>query len=230
MHENTSPAIDHCYLEVLDDSGHKIKVVTVTEEATIGRASERETPDIVVPAECQSTSRRHAILGFSEGRPVLTDISRYGTIVNDHVILGQSVALCENDQIVFGWRNDGWRVRVLFQAPPDTVVLDPLEQLVVSSVPRKVMIGPVTVEERLGDRAFRLLQILAANKGQWFPINHLGEMLWPIADDAPDMPNQAMSRYKKAINDLLRPYMDELDAIEMRPFQGYRMKARFWQQ
>ena len=110
MHENTPPAIDQIYLEVLDDVGHSVKVVTVTEEATIGRASEDQTPDIVVPAECQSASRRHAVLGFSEGRPVLTDSSRYGTIVNDQVILGQSVALDDSDLIVFGSRNDGWRV------------------------------------------------------------------------------------------------------------------------
>lgn len=226
MHENASPKIDHCYLEVLDDVGRVVKVVKVAEEATIGRASEDQTPDIVVPPECQSASRRHAVLGFSEGRPVLTDSSRFGTIVNDHVILGQSVALEEGDLIVFGWRSDGWRVQVRFGKPPDTVLPDPLEMLVVSPVPRQVKIGPRPVDEHLGDRAFRLLQILAANKGQWFPIGHLVEMLWPIPEDAPAMPNQALSKYKKAINDLLWSHLDEQDAIEMRPYQGYRMKVR----
>ena len=228
MHESTPAEIDHIYLEVLDDVGHRVKVVTVTEEATIGRASEDQTPDIVVPAECQSASRRHAVLRFSEGRPVLTDSSRYGTIVNDHVILGQSVALDDGDLIVFGWRNDGWRVRVRFQGPQTTGLRDPLELLVVTPVPRQVMIGREQVDEHLGDRAFRLLQILAANKGQWFPISRLAEMLWPIPDDAPEMPNQALARYKKAINDLLWSHLDEQDAIEMRPFQGYRMKIRLW--
>ena len=88
------------------------------------------------------------------------------------------------------------------------------------------MIGREPVDEHLGDRAFRLLEILAAKKGQWFPISHLTEMLWPMPDDAPEMPNQALSRYKKAINDLLRSHLDEQDAIEMRPYQGYRMKVR----
>lgn len=201
-------------------------MVTVSGEATIGRASDDQTPDIVVPAECQSASRRHAVLRFSEGRAVLTDSSRYGTIVNDHLIRGDSVDLEEGDLIVFGWRNDGWRVQVLFQHPDKTDLRDPLELLLVSSAPRKVMIGRVLLDEHLGDKAFRLLQILAANKGQWFPINHLAETLWPIPDDAPEMPNQALSRYKKAINDLLRTHLDDQDAIETRPFQGYRMKVR----
>ena len=226
MHETTLPTIDCCYLEVLNDVGHTIKVVTVIGEATVGRASEDQTPDVVIPAECQSASRRHAVFNFSDGRPVITDSSRYGTIVNDQVIHEQSLSLADGDLVVFGWKNDGWRVRVRFQGPQMTELRDPLELLVVSPVPRQVMIGRERVDEKLGDRAFRLLQILAANKGQWFPINSLAEMLWPIPDNAPEIPNQAVARYKKAINDLLRHHLDEQDAIEMRPFQGYRMKVR----
>ena len=89
MVEHPSLKIHHIYLEVLDDDGHRVKVVTVSEEATIGRASEKHTPDIVVPSECQSASRRHAVLGFSDGRPILTDSSKFGTVVNDRVVLGE---------------------------------------------------------------------------------------------------------------------------------------------
>ena len=91
------------------------------------------------------------------------------------------------------------------------------------------MIGREPVDEHLGNRAFRLLQILAANKGRWFPILHLTELLWPIPDDAPLFPNQALSRYKKAINVLLWPHLDMQDAIEMRPNHGYRTKVRLKQ-
>ena len=226
MPEREVTNVDTCYLDVLDETGHAIKEVAVSGEVTIGRASKEQAPDVVIPPECGSASRQHAVLGFEDGRPMLTDCSRFGTIVNEEVIIGRTVALNDGDLIVFGRPQDGWRVMLRSSPGAGTKPRDAVELLVVSDVPRRICIGHVVVDEHLGDRAFRLLQILADNKGQWFPIDRLVLLLWPHPDDAPEMANQASAHHKKRINDLLRPYLGGHDAIESRPFQGYRMKQR----
>jgi len=107
-----------------------------------------------------------------------------------------------------------------------TLPVDSLELLAISDAPRQVRIGRLVIEEQLGDRAFRLLKFLANNKGQWYPVSHLASLLWPDPDTSPAQADQALSRYKRAINDLLRPHLGGQDAIESWPHRGYRIKSR----
>lgn len=229
MTTDSSGEVNYCYFEVLGDFNQAVKVVKVAEGATIGRALENQELDILVPAECQSTSRRHATLAFLEGSPILTDHSKFGTIVNNRVTHGESVVLNEYDTIIFGWKADGWRIRVQFHEIPMTAVPKFVEMVLVSVVPRKVMIRGRDIDERMGNKAFDLLHFLAANTGQWFPINHLAEIIWSIPDDAPEMPNIALAKMRRSVNDYLREPLEGEDAIDMIPFNGYSMKKRLWQ-
>ena len=56
--------------------------------------------------------------------------------------------------------------------------------------------------------------------------NFLIDFLWPDPDSAPLQANEALSRYKKQINDLIRDYLNGQDAIESWPNRGYRIKLR----
>jgi hypothetical protein len=168
------------------------------------------------------------LLSFRVPKPVLEDHSRLGTIVNQTLVEGSSVPLNHGDEIVFGQPGDGWRVR--FRVPRDsgsyTAPADPLELLVVSEVPRQIRIGRQMLEEHLGDRAFFLLKFLSGHKGNWYTTESLIELLWPVPDTAPLLANEALSRHKLAINNLIGPYIDGQDAIESWPRRGYRMKPR----
>ena len=108
----------------------------------------------------------------------------------------------------------------------ETSPADPLELLVVSKAPRLVRIGRLVVEEQLGDQAFRLLKFLAENKGRWYQVPSLVSLLWPNPDSSPYQAEQALSRDKRRINDLLSPYLGDQEAIQSWPHKGYRMKAR----
>lgn len=101
---------------------------------------------------------------------------------------------------------------------------EPLESLTVSQIPRQVRIEERVIEEHLGDRAFRLLHFLSENKGNWYPVAHLVSLLYPDPDSSPEQADQALSRYKRAINDLLRPHLGGEDAVESWPNRGYRIR------
>jgi len=216
------------FFEVLDDSGRVVEAIPLTSGAVIGRAAPDSDPEIPIPMDCSSASRVHAQLEANEGGLVLTDRSRFGTIVNGKLVQAGSVELHHGDDLVFGLREDGWHVRLrsgtksaIYTSPADA-----LEMLAVKDHPREVRIGRLEVDEHLGDRAFRLLKFLADNRGKWFPVSHLEGVLWPDPDKAPYQMNQALSRSKKAINDLLAPYLKGQDAIESAAYRGYRLKPR----
>jgi hypothetical protein len=217
-----------CYLEVLDESGRKKREIAVPGQITLGRGLDDFTPDVVIPPECLSTSRQHARVELRADLALLVDTSKFGTIVNGQLIERGSVELHDGDEIIFGLPADGWRVRFRAASGTGDVTrrLDPLEALAVWENPRRILIGRHLVEEHLGDRAFRLLKFLADNKGNWYPLPRLTELLWPDADTSPSQADQALSRFKKAINDLLRPYLKGQDAIESWPHKGYCLKLR----
>ena len=200
----------------------------VSRTCVVGRVSPDLSPAIPIPPECRSASREHATLTVSGQGVNLADTSRFGTLVNGQLVHHASIQLESGDEIVFGLPADGWRVVYRAQAQPGelTVPADPLELLTVSDVPRAVRIGGTAIEESLGDRAFRLLTYLAGRKGEWYPVAHLEDLLWPDPDDSPYETRQALAKAKKAINELLRPYLHDQDAIESRPYRGYRMKPR----
>lgn len=224
--ERTPSTIEY-FLQVLDDDGNVVREIPVAGLVKIGRDSRDLTPDVVIPTGCPSVSRGvHAVIELGGDQPVLTDKSRLGTIVNGRRIEHASAELQHGDEVVFGLVESGWRVRlrVSGQEPP-THSPDPLEMLVVSENPRKVRIGRRVVEEHLGGFAFRLLKLFAENKGSWYRSSNLAKMLWPDPDKAPELPDTALSGYKKDINDLLRPYLKGQDAIQEMPYL-YRMKPR----
>ena len=218
---------DYC-LDVLDEAGRVMREVPVTGRVMVGRGSSDFTPDVMIPGECRSASRQHAAIELLGELPTLTDQSRFGTIVNGRVVHHGSVALNAGDEIVFGLPGDGLHIRfhVVGEMGNTTSPADPFELITVSETPRQIRIGRLVVEEHLGDRSFRLLKFLAGNKGRWYPTVDLGSLLWPDPDSSPYQANQALSRCKKQINDLLRPHLKGQDAIESWPHKGYRMKPR----
>ncbi len=123
---------------------------------------------------------------------------------------------------------DCWRVRLRYVDPhPVTVDADPLERLTVSENPRQIRMGREVIEENLGRDAFHLLKFLSENRGGWYPTGRLVDLLWSDdPDGGPIAPDQALSRSKKRVNDLLKPYLQGQDAIASAPFRGYRMKPR----
>ena len=226
-------SMEEYYFDVLDEEGRVLEEIPLAGLKTIGRPSRDSIPDIEIPTQCRSASRQHATIKLQGDQPVLEDHSTLGTIVNRILVEGSSVPLHHGDEIVFGQSGDGWRVR--FRGPKDpgrtTTPADPLELLVVSKAPRQIRIGRQVVEEHLGGRAFVLLKYLSDRKGNWYPTKNLIEVLWPDADNSPLHANEALAKHKKQINDLIRPYIygpDAIDenAIESRPYRGYRMKPR----
>ena len=222
------------YFDVLDEEGRVLEAIPLNGLATIGRPSRDANPDIEIPTQCHSASRMHATIKLQGAQPVLEDHSSLGTIVNRTLVERSSVPLHHGDEIVFGQSGDGWRVR--FRGPKNagttTTPADPLELLIVSEAPRQIRIGRQVVEEHLGNRAFFLLKFLSDHRGNWYTTESLIEFLWPDLDSAPLLANEALSRHKKQINDLIRPYInpqdatEPQDAIESWPHRGYRMKPR----
>jgi hypothetical protein len=221
----TSPRGDY-FLEVLDEVDRVVREIPLAGHVTVGRGGPDFTPDVSIPGECQSASRQHADIELRGERPVLADHSRFGTIVKSRLVQNASLPLHHGDDIVFGLAETGWHVRfrVADATGKETSPADPLELLVISEAPRQVRIGRLVVEEQLGDQAFRLLKFLAENKGRWYPIAYLASLLWPDPDTSPLQADQAMSRDKRRINILLSPYLGGQEAIESRPYRGYRMK------
>jgi len=228
MQGNETPSTGDSYLDLLDEAGRVVREIPVAGCVTVGRGALDFKPDVVIPGECQSASRQHAEIELREDQPVLTDHSRFGTIVNDSLLQHCSVELHHGDEIVFGLLETGWHVRfrIAHESGDVTSSADPMELLIVSETPRQVRIGRAVVEEHLGDRSFRLLKFLSENKGRWYPVAYLESSLWPDPDKSPYQTNQALSRFKKAINDLLSPYLSGREAIESWPHRGYRMKPR----
>ena len=210
-------------LEVLDEASRVVQEIPVSGHMTIGRGSAEFNPDVSIPDECTSASRQHAMLDLRGECPVLEDRSRLGTIVNGSRVEHGSTELSDRDEIIFGSPLTGWRIRFRIRKG-HTEEGDPLELLTVSENPRQVRIGQPTIEEHLGRDAFQLLKFLAENKGRWYPLGGLIDLLWSGRDGGPLAPNQALARCKRAINDLLRPYLQGQDAIVAAPFKGYRMK------
>lgn len=221
----TPPKVEY-FLQALDDIGHMVQETRIDGVVTIGRWSPDFAPNVVIPSECQSASRKHAVIELGGDRPILTDKSRFGTVVNGRRIEHTSVELHDGDEILFGLEADGWCARFRVASHEITVPADPLERLAVSETPRQVSIGHLIVEEHLGGRAFHLLKFLAEHKGRWYPKSNLASTLWPDPEISPLYTEPLLSRYKKAINDVLRPHLQGQDAIEARPYAGYRMKPR----
>lgn len=222
----TAAAVEY-FLQVLDEFGVPAGKIPVSGLKTVGRGSPYFVPDIVIPAGCRSASREHAKIEVAGDKPVLTDKSSYGTTVNGRRIEQSSVELHDGDEIIFGLEASGWRVRFHESCagityPPQ----DPLESLAVYEVPRKVCIGLLVIEEHLGGPAFQLLKFLVENKGRWYQKPNLASIIWPDPDDSPIDAEPLLSHYKKAINELLKPYLKGQDAIISRPYKGYRMKPR----
>ena len=220
------------FLEVLDEVDRVVREIPLAGHVTVGRGGLDFTPGVAIPSECQSASRQHAEIDLRGERPVLSDHSRYGTIVEGRLVQNASVPLRHGDDIVFGLAETGWHVRFRVAAAQgrETSPADPLELLVVSEAPRQVRIGRLVVEEQLGDQAFRLLKFLATNKGRWYPVHSLVSLLWPDPDNSPLQANQALARDKRRINDLLGPYLGGQEAVESWPHRGYRMKPRLNQE
>ncbi|MBI2171480.1 MAG: substrate-binding domain-containing protein [Chloroflexi bacterium] len=65
---------------------------------------------------------------------------------------------------------------------------------------------------------------MSENKGNWYTVAHLVSLLYPDPERSPEQADQALSRYKRTINDLLKPYLQGEDAIESWPYMGYRIK------
>ena len=179
---------------------------------------------MLIPDECTSTSRQHAVLDLRGNRPILEDLSRFGTIVNGIRLERAATELSNRDEIIFGSPQDGWHVRFRIQGNQITEEADPLELLSVLGHPRQIRIGQLVIEENLGRDAFHLLEFLSENKGGWYPTGGLVDLLWSGPDGGPLAPDQALARCKKAINDLLGPHLEGQDAIVSATFKGYRMK------
>jgi len=224
--EDTSERAD--ILEVLGEASRVVQEIPVSGYLRIGRRSPDFKADVLIPDECTSASRQHALLDLRGNRPVLEDRSRYGTIVNGSRLEHEVTELSDGDEIIFGMPGDGWRVRFRYVDQQGvTKPADPLDLLTVSENPRQIRIGPDVIDENLGRDAFHLLTFLSENKGKWYPTRHLVDVLWSDdPDGGPIAPDQALSRGKKRVNDLLKPYLQGQDAIDSAPFRGYRMKPR----
>jgi hypothetical protein len=226
MQGNETPPRGDYFLEVLDEVDRAVREIPLAGHVTVGRGGPDFKPVVSIPGECQSASRQHADIDLRGERPVLTDHSRFGTIVKGRLLQNTSLPLHHGDDIVFGLAETGWHVRFRVTAAPgtETSPADPLELLVVSEAPRQVRIGRLVVEEQLGHQAFRLLKFLAENKGRWYPVHYLVDYLWPDPDDSPLQANQALARAKRDINVLLGPYLGGQEAIQSWVHRGYRMK------
>ncbi len=212
-------------LEVLGEASQGPKEIHVFGYVKIGRRTAESKPDVSIPDECASASRQHAALDLRGEQPVLEDQSRYGTMVNGTRIEHEATELSDGDEIIFGMPGDGWRVRLrCVDQGGTTVPADSLEMLVVSESPRQIRIGPTVIEENLGRDAFLLLKHLSQNRSRWYPIDRLVDLLWQDPDNMPLAPDQALSRSKRRINDLLAPHLEGQDAIVSAPYRGYCMK------
>ncbi|MBM3945563.1 MAG: FHA domain-containing protein [SAR202 cluster bacterium] len=140
------------FFDILDDGGRIARSVAVRPGATIGRKGEGPAPDVQAPPECQSTSRRHAVLLEVDGAAYLNDGSRYGTLVNGALVHNAKAPLRHGDSLVFGLAKDGWHVRFRSASAlrDTTAPADALELLTVTRVPREVRIGRQVLNERLG--------------------------------------------------------------------------------
>ena len=226
--EDKDTAPEKAYiLEVIGEGSRVVQEIPVSGYLMIGRGSEEFTPEVTIPTECTSASRRQAVLDLRGDRPVLEDQSRFGTLVNGSRLEKGVTELSDEDEIIFGLPEDGWRVRFRCVDPGDvTKPADPLELLTVSENPRQVRMGLVIIEENLGRDAFLLLKFLSENRGHWYPTDRLVNVLWPDPDRMPIAAKQALSHSKKRINDLLKPHLRGLKAIDAAQFKGYQMKPR----
>ena len=216
-----------CVLEVLGEASRVVQEIPVSGYTRIGRKSADFKADLLIPDECTSASRQHAVIDLRGNRPILEDKSRFGTIVNGIRLEHGATELSDMDEIIFGLPGDGWHVRFRYVDQREvTSPADPLELLAVSEHPRQIRMGQLVIEENLGRDAFLLLKFLSENKGRWYATDRLVDFLWPDPDRAPIAAKQALARSKKRINDLLRPYLQGEDAIESWPHRGYRMKLR----
>ena len=216
------------YFDVLDEAGIVVEEVPVVGPETIGRSSAEYDPGIEIPPECRSASRQQATVQLEGDQLVLSDHSRYGTMVNRTLVQGRSVPLRQGDEIIFGLPEDGWHVRFRAAKIPGgtTKPADPLELLTVSLAPRQIRIGRQVVEDYPGELAFSLLKFLSDHKGNWYTTGFLISFLWSDADGSPLQANQALSRRKKQINDLISPYLNGEKPIESYPNRGYRLRPR----
>ena len=213
------------YLEVLDEASLAVQEILMSGYTRIGRGSEDLMPDVLIPPECASASRQHAMLDLRGDQPVLEDRSRYGTIVNGSRLMRGVMELSDRDEIIIGMPGDGWRVRFRHVDQKDvTTSADPLELLTVSENPRQIRIGREVIDENLGRDAFLLLKFLSENKGRWYPTDRLVEMLWPDPDRMPIAAKQALAQVKRRVNQLIGPHIQGEDAIVSAPFKGYWMK------
>ena len=214
-------------LEVLGEASRVEQEIPVSGYTRIGRRTADLKVDVSIPDKCVSASRQHAVINLGGDRPTLEDQSRYGTIVNGSRLEHGVIELSDGDEIIFGMPGDGWRVRFRYVDHLDeTKPADPLELLSVSESPRQVRVGPDGIEENLGRDAFLLLNFLSENKGRWFPLDGLVELVWPDPDRMPIAAKGALAKAKRRVNDLLRPHLDGQDAIVAAPFRGYYMKPR----
>ena len=214
-------------LEVLGEASRVVHEIPVSGYMRIGRGSEEFKPDVLIPPECTSASRKHGVLDLRGTKPVLEDRSRFGTLVNGSRVEQGVTELSDRDEIIFGLLGDGWRVRFRYVDQKEvTSPADPFELLAISENPRQIRMGQLVIEENLGRDAFHLLNFLAENKGRWYPTDRLVDLLWPDPDRIPLAAKGALAKSKKRVNDLLRPYWQGQDAIESRPHRGYRMKLR----
>ena len=69
------------------------------------------------------------------------------------------------------------------------------------------------IEEKLGRDAFHLIKFLSEDRGKWYPTDSLVDLLWPDPDRMPIAPHQALAKCKRRVNDLLKPFFSEQDAI-----------------
>lgn len=225
------PAPERAYiLEVLGEASKVVQEIPVSGYERIGRGSAQFKPEVLIPHECASASRQHAVLDLRGDRPVLEDRSRFGTLVNGSRVEKGVTELSDRDEIIFGLPGDGWRVRFRYvEQHPLTVdpgPADPLEWLIVTDDPRQVRIGPLVIEENLGRDAFVLFKFMSENRDRWYPTDRLVNLLWSDPDKMPIAAKQTLSKCKRRINDFLRPYSDGQDAIDAAPLRGYRMKSR----
>lgn len=214
-------------LEVLGETFQVVQEIPVSGYMRIGRGSADFKPDVLIPDECTSASRQHAMLDLRGERPILEDQSRYGTLVNGRRVERGVTELSDRDEIIFGLPSDGWRVKFRYVDQKEvTTPADPMELLAISENPRQIRMGQLVIEENLGRDAFLLLKFLSKNKGRWYPLDRLVDLLWLDPDRMPIAAKGTLSKSKKRVNDLLRPYLDGQDAIVAAPYRGYHMKAR----
>jgi class 3 adenylate cyclase len=222
LDEAVPEAVEY-FLEVLAEGDRHASDVAVSGYVKIGRGSPDFRPDVMIPQESASASRRHAELDLQGRRPILKDRSAFGTIVNGRRLEHDQIELSSGDEIIFGLPHNGWRVRFRVKSPTTTEI-DPLELLSISDNPRQIRIGQLVIEENLGRAAFNLLRFLSEHKGSWYTTDGLIDLLWTDPDKMPVATDQALARNKKRINDLLKPYLRGQDAVISAPFRGYRMK------